>query len=147
MVPEEVEQVLRHGTLNRRMSKFGGKPSPVFVFEAALGPELAAPAAAGLEEAPTCRGPAGGSSAAAASAAPAAAAAAAPGGTVPQAAEGAAAGHCTAAAVAAAQGIDAVTAAAAGAQQQQERRQLRVMFAAHEDATVVLTAIDLLAAE
>lgn len=93
----DVERVLLQGALNRRLSKFGGRPSSVFVFEAALEPAAAA-AGAGVE-------------------------AAAPGAAAAAAADDAA--------------------AVAGAPAAAAARRLRVPFAANEDATVVLTVVDL----
>lgn len=111
--------MLRQGTLNRRMSKFGGKPSPVYVFEA----QLQAPAAAQD-----------------------AAAAEAPVAQQGAAVEAQAQPSGAAAAQEERAGSAAVEGAAAGASQS-ERRHLRVIFAAREDATVVLTAVDLEASD
>jgi hypothetical protein len=101
----DVAHVLAHGIINRRLSKFGGKPSPMFALE---GPAAAALMADGEEA-----GEAAEREAAAASGRPAA--------------------------EAAGSALRPLGSPAPGRSQ----RMLRVLYAANDNATVVLTAIDL----
>ena len=101
--------VLAHGTINRRLSTFGGKPSPMFALEG--------PAAAALAEAGEADEAAEGETAAA---------------------EAEAVSTAGRKAAEAAGQIPPGSPAPAGSQ-----RMLRVLYAANDHATVVLTAIDL----
>lgn len=98
--------VLHQGVINRRLSKFGGKPSPMYVLEAAL------PTGTAAEAVET------------------AAAASSSGGEA--ALDGGASGSPA--------GAGSAAAPAAGGS---DPRLLRVLFAANENATVVLTVIEL----
>lgn len=110
----DIKRVLQHGSLNRKASRFGGRPSPVFVFDASFEVVEADGGQLDIDS-------------------PAAAAGPAAAGTVQAAAE-----EQEAAAVAAAQQQQQQQ----QRRQQRPTKQLRVPFAANADATVALTVID-----
>ncbi len=137
---EDVQHVLHHGVLNWKLSKFGGKPSPVYVLEGPGAPASTSPGQEGAAPASTS----------AAAAVEQDTASCMPGsvpagtGWLPFAAAvgedaGLAAAHAAAGAGAGAKAATDAGAALAG----QLARQLRVPFAANGGKSVALTIIDL----
>lgn len=139
---EDVQHVLQHGLLNWKLSKFGGKPSPVYVLEGPGAPTNQGTGEAEVVPASVSTAPAGGQ----------ATFAGMPGSDPAEPASSRMAssaiveeeaGLAAAPAAAGAGAVASEARASLAASSPQPARQLRVPFAANGGSTVALTIIDL----